>query len=61
VSFDSEVLILPQPFTWKAASLFLLTGAGLYFYFESEKAAQVQRKSQLILCRIINRKSKTGG
>lgn len=32
------------PFTWKAASLFVLTGAGLYVYFESEKSKIQERK-----------------
>ncbi|KAK8861531.1 hypothetical protein IAR55_002353 [Kwoniella newhampshirensis] len=36
------------PFTWKAAALFLLTGVGLYMYFESEKAAvQARRQADL--------------
>lgn len=26
-----------QPFSWKAGILFVLTGAGLLYYFESEK------------------------
>ncbi|OWZ71042.1 hypothetical protein AYX14_03584 [Cryptococcus neoformans] len=34
------------PFTWKAASLFLLTGIGLYMYFESEKAKVQDRRRQ---------------
>jgi protein SCO1/2 len=32
------------PFTWKAATLFLATGAGLYAYFESEKGKIQERK-----------------
>ena len=32
------------PFTWKAATLFLATGAGLYAYFESEKSKIQERK-----------------
>ncbi|WVQ94756.1 hypothetical protein IAU59_001837 [Kwoniella sp. CBS 9459] len=32
------------PFTWKAAALFIATGVGLYFYFESEKAAVMERR-----------------
>lgn len=36
----------PQPFTWKAASLFVVTGVGLYFYFESEKAKVTERRSE---------------
>ncbi|GHJ90168.1 hypothetical protein NliqN6_6570 [Naganishia liquefaciens] len=34
------------PFTWKAATLFLATGAGLYAYFESEKGKIQERKRQ---------------
>lgn len=35
-----------QPFTWKAAALFVVTGVGLYFYFESEKAKVQERKRE---------------
>lgn len=35
-----------QPFTLKAAALFGLTGAGLWYYFQTEKAALKQRKDQ---------------
>lgn len=34
------------PFTWKAATLFLATGAGLYAYFESEKSKIQERKRE---------------
>ncbi|WWC87840.1 uncharacterized protein L201_002734 [Kwoniella dendrophila CBS 6074] len=34
------------PFTWKAAGLFIATGIGLYFYFESEKKAVLERRQQ---------------
>jgi hypothetical protein len=33
-----------QPFTWKAAAVFVVTGVGLYFYFESEKAKVQERR-----------------
>ncbi|KAJ9091860.1 hypothetical protein QFC21_007058 [Naganishia friedmannii] len=32
------------PFTWKAASLFVVTGAALYIYFESEKSKMQERQ-----------------
>ncbi|WWC68672.1 uncharacterized protein I206_102605 [Kwoniella pini CBS 10737] len=32
------------PFTWKAATLFIATGIGLYFYFESEKKAVLEKR-----------------
>lgn len=35
---------LQQPFTLKAGFIFFLTGTGLYFYFQQEKAAQQARK-----------------
>jgi hypothetical protein len=41
-----QILIYWQPFTWKAASLFIVTGVGLYFYFESEKAKVTERRSK---------------
>nr|ODN93374.1 hypothetical protein L203_00646 [Cryptococcus depauperatus CBS 7841] len=34
------------PFTWKAAGIFVLTGVGLYMYFESEKAKVLESKRQ---------------
>lgn len=34
-----------QPFTAKAAAVFLVTGAGLYFYFQNEKKKIEERKS----------------
>ncbi|KAG7562129.1 hypothetical protein FFLO_02411 [Filobasidium floriforme] len=34
------------PFTWRAGALFTVTGVGLYFYFESEKAKVQERKRQ---------------
>lgn len=37
-----------QPFTWKAAAVFVVTGVGLYFYFESEKAKVQERKRTLL-------------
>lgn len=36
------------PFTWKAATLFLATGAGLYAYFESEKSKIQERKRKYL-------------
>ncbi|KAG8927024.1 Cu-binding protein [Tulasnella sp. 418] len=32
------------PATWRSAALFILTGAGLYYYFTNEKAAVIAKK-----------------
>ncbi|GFZ42638.1 Protein SCO1, mitochondrial, partial [Saitozyma sp. JCM 24511] len=45
------------PFTWKAAALFGVTGVGLYFYFESEKAKVQERKRQEHASKSIGRPS----
>ena len=34
-----------QPFSVKSGALFVLTGAGLYYYFQSEKEKLRQRKA----------------
>lgn len=36
-------VVFQQPFSWKAGLLFVLTGAGLLYYFEQEKV-RMQRK-----------------
>lgn len=33
-----------QPFTWKAAGLFIVTGAALYYYFTEEKKKVLERR-----------------
>ncbi|WRT65655.1 uncharacterized protein IL334_002600 [Kwoniella shivajii] len=48
------------PFTWKAASLFIATGIGLYFYFESEKKAVLERRQQELASKSIG-KPQIGG
>lgn len=35
-----------QPFTWKTGGLFVLTGAGLYWYFTNEKAKVQERRRE---------------
>ena len=35
-----------QPFSWKAAVLFILTGGGLYLYFDAEKQKLALKKRQ---------------
>lgn len=42
---ESKLHPSSQPFTLRAGAVFALTGAGLYYYFQSEKAAQLQRKA----------------
>lgn len=34
---SSTANLTPQPFSWKAGLLFVLTGVGLVWYFENEK------------------------
>jgi len=34
------------PFTWQAGALFITTGAGLWYYFTTEKAKQIERRQQ---------------
>ncbi|WVW80097.1 hypothetical protein I302_102070 [Kwoniella bestiolae CBS 10118] len=48
------------PFTWKAAALFIATGVGLYIYFESEKAAVLERRRQELASKSIG-KPQIGG
>ncbi|WVR03848.1 hypothetical protein IAU60_000845 [Kwoniella sp. DSM 27419] len=48
------------PFTWKAAAVFVATGVGLYFYFESEKAAVTERRRQELASKSIG-KPQIGG
>ncbi|WWC97018.1 hypothetical protein V866_003895 [Kwoniella sp. B9012] len=48
------------PFTWKAAALFIATGVGLYLYFESEKAAVLERRRQELSSKSIG-KPQIGG
>lgn len=46
---------ISKPFSWKALSLFLVTGTGLYYYFQSEKEKIESVKSAFALspfCRI---------
>ncbi|WVQ83620.1 hypothetical protein IAT38_005761 [Cryptococcus sp. DSM 104549] len=45
------------PFTWKAAAFFVLTGIGLYVYFESEKAKVQERKRQDLLSKSVGKPS----
>jgi hypothetical protein len=35
-----------QPFSWQAAALFIVTGAGLWWYFKTEKAKQIERRGK---------------
>jgi len=37
-----------QAFTWKTAGLFVLTGAGLYWYFTNEKAKVLERRREYL-------------
>ena len=41
--FGGKLTCRSQPFSWKAGVLFVLTGAGLLWYFEHEKE-RMQRK-----------------
>lgn len=40
----AHVISLVQPFTWQAGALFVGTGAGLYYYFTTEKAKLLEKK-----------------
>ncbi|WWC60262.1 uncharacterized protein I303_102829 [Kwoniella dejecticola CBS 10117] len=48
------------PFTWKAATLFIATGIGLYFYFESEKKAVLEKRQAELASKSIG-KPQIGG
>ncbi|WVQ73699.1 hypothetical protein IAR50_003279 [Cryptococcus sp. DSM 104548] len=43
------------PFTLKAAAFFIVTGVGLYMYFESEKAKVQQRRQEELASRSVGR------
>ena len=45
------------PFTYRAALLFVLTGAGLYWYFETEKAKVTERRRQELLTKSVGKPS----
>lgn len=48
-SYLSSVLypaLTPQAYTWQTASLFILTGGCLYYYFTSEKAKVEERRRE---------------
>jgi len=34
------------PYTWRAGALFIVTGAGLWYYFTTEKAKMVEKRQQ---------------
>jgi len=48
------------PFTVKAAGIFIVTGAGLYFYFQNEKKKIEERKRQEVAAQKVGR-PKIGG
>ncbi|KAF9518398.1 hypothetical protein BS47DRAFT_1338330 [Hydnum rufescens UP504] len=48
------------PFTWKAGALFIVTGAGLWYYFTSEKAKLLERRQQELATASYG-KAKVGG
>ena len=48
-----------KPFTWKAGVLFIVTGAGLWYYFTSEKAKLLERRRVFSSYQVIHRASLT--
>ena len=43
------MLIFIKPFTWKAGTLFIATGAGLWYYFTTEKAKMLEKRRAFFL------------
>ncbi|EJT49474.1 inner membrane protein, Sco2p [Trichosporon asahii var. asahii CBS 2479] len=43
------------PFTWKAAGLFIVTGAALYYYFTEEKKKVLERRRQELETKSVGR------